>query len=348
MSIISFFILSFFVELVFLSVCLFVFIMRRSYFCFSVRRIVRVKKQINEIISRMINEPSSFPLPKFPLALRSPEILISVLKDLDGQMEGVRWENLKITFMEKWVLRDSRNWTQSSFWEKRYLAAQSFYLHSTVEDFSNVFSLVKDSNFLVQTEAAKAAVKQKNHQAIEYLLQNMGSWSFYTYVYFRDIFLKEGREIFSYIEEVLRSSKSLQVQLTCLDVLSKGHFPIARQMLERDFISSHVSLRLGVVSFHAHNPGEGSEEILSKALLDPVNEVRKEACYGLRSFPSEKNQQKLKKALSDESFDVCLEAAISLFKMGLSGQKILLEELRSHDTRNSRIASYVLYVKQGI
>lgn len=346
MTVITIFLIVLLLEIVALIICFTVLVLERIFRFFSEKRKKRKEEHLSSLILRSLQSKQGS-LPKIPRKLQKLPLLSSVISSFDSRFQGGRWEEIKKEIISKVALPRARRWAKSFFWHKRFIAAKCFSFYSQPQDKLRILRLLRDRSFLVESAAALAIVKQEKLDYIELLLKKMSAPSAYTRLYFKDILLQGSNAVFFHIEKILNASKSPEIRIACLDILSARSMPLHSPIIKKEANSKNAKMRLSCITLHAHNPQIESESILQKAIADEEVEIRREAAYGLRTYNSKKTREKLIKALEDEDWFVRFNAAKSLQRMGDLGEKALRAQIKAKSKVAEQIASYVLHLTSG-
>ncbi len=280
-----------------------------------------------------------------PRALQHPAFLIEVMCSSDLRFQGKIWEDFKKNLTEKYILKKLRKWTKSFFWRRRLIAAKGMSLYCHAKDAPLIHLLIDDPFFLTQSAAYLAALRSRDAAGIEKMLKKLGNSSSFIRSLIKASLMKEPKSSFSFIDKILKETSSESVLIAGFDILSTQKMQVQAALLKKSIQSQNVHLRLAAITLHAHNPQDDSDVALEKALNDADKRIRKEACFGLRNFPSKKNVQKLSAALEDEDFLVRLAAAQSLEEMGKEGKDILKKMINTKSGHSHKIATYILNLK---
>lgn len=303
------------------------------------------RKKIHALSDMMIERIQHPSTHKITLAskFQKPFLLLEALTTFDHKFQGGRWKEIKTQIMKKYILPKARRWAKSLFWKRRFFAAKAFALMSEPADLHLIHRLVKDPSFLIEIGGALALIKVEDIDGITALLHKMSTASTYTQIYLKDIFLQGSNQVFVHIQKILEHTKSREIQISCLHILASKQIPVNGPMITKGAHSTDAQIRLACITLHGNNPQENSEEILQRAILDPLDDIRKQACHGLVHYPAVKNQKLLEKTLSDTAWFVRLEAARSLKKMGKQGLVILKDHADGKAHLAKQVSSYVLH-----
>lgn len=301
------------------------------------------KKKLSKIITDWLLGKTDYQSNVNLLKIFSKKNLLLQIENFNSLYKGEEWDSLKRKITEQYFLPIARKWYGHRSWKKRNYAARCFALSPLKEDKNKIFSLAEDSEFLVSSIGAIAAIQLNDKQAVSIVLNNMSkSWG-YARAYFRDVFLEpDNIRIFDWIEEIAASTEDVSIHLACLEALSGKSITISYPFLKRDLESPNPLIRLAAVKIYAHNPQENSAGILLKCLDDPDENIRVQAAFGLQFHESKECLEKLEQTLSDTSWPVRLEAATTLEKFGQTGWEILRRQVPEKNINAYEVAKYVL------
>lgn len=256
------------------------------------------------------------------------ETLLLTLEAYDHRLKGDEWSVLRKKITKASLLPYARKWSNAFFWEKRNFCARCFSLCPLQEDQKKIIKLMNDRVFLVRSNAAIALTRLGQKKGIKKILEHMIVERGYGRFFYRDILLHEGAlETFELIEEIASEEQGHHsLHIECLNILSGKAMTLTHPFLQWDLASEDAKIRYAAVKVFARNPQKESAQILMQCMEDPVAEVRAEAAYGLGYFASKESIAKLESALSDNVWNVRLQAAWSLKRMGVMGVAILKQQ----------------------
>ena len=188
----------------------------------------------------------------------------------------------------------------------------------------------------------QALIKENSAEALKYAISAIAKASVYQKLYLEDLIYQcSGLSLLPAVA-ILKKSKDQLVQSTCLNILSSQKTLVKSQLVYSLANSPNLLVREAAIAFHANNPQKNSQSVLLKALNDENSDIKKEACRGLRSFPSRTSARSVSALLDDKDWYVRVEAAQSLKKMNKEGVIFLKNAKKSKDKLKKQLASYVL------
>lgn len=329
-------------ELFLLAILVIALYLKKNYNSFQQRSIVEGKRNISKLINDCLLQKKKISDVQLD-RLFSTEIILSVLESYNRRLKDEVWEKLKQTIAEQYLLPYARSSFNSIFWTKRNFSSRCFALSPSLQDEQKILPLIEDSVFLVRSHAAHAIARMGTYKGIKKIILHMSTETGYAYFFYRDILLQEGSvALFNEVEKIAIKSENPSVESACLDLLSSKSMTLSNTLLNKYIYSFNEKLRLQCIKVYAQNPQHDSPEILLKCIDDPLAEIRAQAAYGLGYFLSAESLEKLERALSDTSWNVRLQAAWSLKRMGKKGLAILNKQAPEINKKGFDAAQYAL------
>lgn len=313
----------------------------RIFFGFEKKRRLKQKDRLSQMITDCLHERK-----EIPVSLKSfnTETVLGVLEAYERRFRSDDWEALKSSIANSYLLPRARKWSDSYFWEERNFSARCFALCPLQHDEKILLKLIDDQEFLVRKNAAVALTRLGSKKGISSIIAHMAAERGYGRFTYRDIILHEGSlETLGIIEEIaMEQLTCVAKHRACLSILAGKAMTLTYPFLKEDLASSNPLIRLAAVKVYARNPQIDSAQVLLACIEDPEEKVRAEAAHGLGYFASREAIDKLEQALKDPSWNVRLEAAWSLKRMGESGRLILEKQKPEADRIAYETVQYAL------
>jgi hypothetical protein len=323
---------------------LLVFSLYFERFFFKRERLKRIADR--GALSQMINEYMHKKKVDLPTVLKlyHRDTILYILEAYERRLRGDDWNVLKREICEISLLPCAKKWVKSYFWEERNFSARCFALCSSEHDEKILLKLMDDPAFLVRKNAAIAIARLGRKEGIKKIIDHMVSERGYGRFCYRDILLHEGTiETLGIVEKIAAEEKEcIAKHRACLSILSGKAMTLTYPFLKRDLESENPLIRLAAVKIYARNPQKDSAQVLIRCMEDPADKIRAEAAHGLGYFASKETVEKLELALKDPVWNVRLQAAWSLKRMGAAGRNVLEKQSPEIDRTAYDTVKYAL------
>lgn len=295
------------------------------------------KDQFFQYYLDLINNHKPFNQKEHPRIGLRKKTLLQVLEDFNRNIGGEEWEKIKNEAVDTFLLQLARKKATSYFWLSRNLAARIFLLQAHLEDEPLILNLMKDKQFLVRNPASFAAVHIESFKGVEHLFEVLNNeYGFSQFVY-RDALIQGSYKVFDHIIEIGSQPK---YHISALKVLAARSWGRNIPFLESDLQLYHYpEIRYWALKVLLRNPVLESLPYYEKGARDKLAHIRALSMEGISTFSSDQSPKMLEKALHDKVWEVRLEAAKGLKRLGEIGINILNNQ---KEGVSLEVAKYVL------
>jgi hypothetical protein len=315
-------------------------LLRRLYLPRWQERAQAIQLKISRALIGLMEHKKALCVGNFPKEFSVFQSLLSEMESFDRRFQGSHWQQMKRVIGSSCLLPSARKFAKSRFWRKRNRAARACAIFAENEDEPVILSLLEDPVFLVRRFAVVAAVRLESKKGIRKIVEHMASVQGYVRYCDADILLQGSRVVFAEIVKMAKETKNRGVQVACAEILYKKTFAFPLLFVREWLNEKDPQIRLQALKILQRNPQEKTEESLLSALRDPDGAIRAAAICCLEHFPSLITTEKLEHYLSDATWDVRLQAARLLKKIGKTA--VLKRQRKTDGIKAYEVAQYVL------
>ncbi|MBI5274505.1 MAG: hypothetical protein HY860_05580 [Chlamydiales bacterium] len=272
----------------------------------------------------------------------SPAILLKIVEDFDQRFKGSEWEEIKKDAVKRYLIPIAKKWASSPFWNRRNVAVRCFILAPSKEEEAFFLHLVEDRHFLVQSYAIIGVAQIASEEGVIKILKNMNKEPGFLFYYYRDILIHGSKEVLHiFVEEAKKQHED--TYRACLDVLAGKNLAMSLDFLKESIHDNNDDVRLKTLKALNINPLLDMEKILLTCLDDSKEDIRIEAIIGAENFATDRIVKKLEEIfMHDDSFNMRMESAKGLKKIGERGVSFLQKCSKHQDKTTYEIAQYAL------
>lgn len=299
--------------------------------------------RLKQLFTNSIMRKEALQIGSIPRRLRRYDELLQTVESFDRYFRDPVWSETKHNLIEKFLLSRAKELLKSKVWQERQLGLRCIALNpQRLLDEALAAPLINDPIFLVRIFAASCMVRSMRQHLVLPVLKKMAKESPMARYPYRDFFVHSGSEVFLWLEKIAAEERDEEVLAICLDILSSKVNRNLVHLAIKYCKSSNLSLRLASIKLFVNSPSAESERYLAEALSDKSSEIRAEAAVGLGKFLSHGRIAKLCELLNDENWNVRLQSALTLKKIGKAGITALEDRSGKRSKEADEIAAYVL------
>ncbi|MCB1114995.1 MAG: HEAT repeat domain-containing protein [Chlamydiia bacterium] len=313
---------------------------------FSSRKFKRdqeADKMLRESLLKAITENQPPEKSTFEPHLRSLQVVVQVIRELNGKIKGAFWRKVKELILNEWMGDSIYRALCARDWKKKSWALQALALYPKKEVEERVIALLKDKVPAVRFSAATALLQIKTQEGINALLQVMAEEETYARYPYRDLLVTGDSEIFTYVANQYRDSNCVNVRISALEVLSQKIGFIKVDLVKKDLESAHPELTWWALRALENCPSEESVAILEKYAKEEKDErLRSIAIQSLGIIMDRKALPLFEQLLKDPSQSIRTQAAIGLKKLGSVGLSVLKNQTEEKHKEAFQAARFAL------
>lgn len=293
---------------------------------------------IDMMVSKIEIEEGILQLRKF-----SKLLLLRQMRLFNQRFNDSDWMLIKEKIAKSYLLPAARQLAGSNSSKKRNFAANCFSLVPLAEDNKFILKLLDDPIFLVSSIAAQAAMKLEIRTSFYKILLLMSRSEGFTYCYYRDLLIDNMTiRNFAFLQKIAAQNLDPAVHLACLHLLISRRLSFSATFLKRDIKSSNPAIRMAALKIFVRYPQHSFFNLFLECTKSSDPDIRIEGIKGIEFFPSPIVYFELTKMLSDNNWQVRLQASKSLKLLAPEGEAILRAQDPGIDLKAYEVAQYVL------
>lgn len=270
------------------------------------------------IVMQKVLSPSVIPLP-----LRTYNILIEIVEEMDRRFSDKCWQDTKRALLNKYLKPRAKKWCHSRFWSRRYRAARIYHLDTIPEEAPEAILLLKDKNFYIRMLAVKCLVALATREAVFQLMRQMSFEHHYSRYAYHDAIRQLPEYMMTFIVEIFREAKDIPMQVACIDALSSRPSIEAIPFIVSAADTTYPEIRLAIAQFAEQQLEPLLVPALQGYLNDNNDDIRTLAAKALGELKAESAIPRLEELLQDPVWEVRLQASLTLKRLGSKGREVL-------------------------